>query len=1156
MAAPVTLRIFLASPGDVAEERALAERVFRRLAQRFTGVVDLRVVNWEHEPLFAHTGFQEQMPLPSECDLVVSILWSRLGSRLPAAFAAAGDRPPPTGTEFEIGDALAGFRHHGRPNLLIYRKTAQPKVALDSGDLEERLRQYRDLEAFCQKTFYDGQGAATVAHHNFVDGFDFERRLQEHVGKWLELRLIAAGAVVEGRRWTAGSPFRGLQAFTAEYQDVYFGRGQAIGELIQRIAALEARALPSAADSRLLLIQGMSGSGKTSLVGAGLLPLLNHRPIEGVAIWRALTLRPGEQDAGSGHAASGQFAVLALRLTEALPAAARIGAGVPRLAAELRDNPAAAMARLDTYLAAEAAAHDLAPEHIRLAVYFDQLEEAFSVLGESERTRLFTVICALARLSNVWVIGTIRSDFSHRLEAFGEIVAHLRRTSPYLLLPPRADELADMIREPAAAAGLTFEMRGGVSLDREILRDAMASPESLPLLEYALEQLYEHRDGTLLKWDVYQPAQGEGGLRGSLVAVAEGVVEAAGGASELPAVLRELTAVDESVIATRRYAPLSRFAAGTGVRSLLDRLIAARLCITDMRGSEPVVFFAHEALLQCWPRATRYLREEAALLHQRDELMRDVHTWESHGRGDAWLAAAPGKLAALRQLQQQRLLSDEAAQRFATLSRARARRRRVLRRAAVGAIGGLAVISLLAGISAQRQRDLARQQARTADNVSRFMVSLFQLADPGENQGNRVTVRQVLDRGVQSVGAGLEGEPAVRGSLRSAMGQAYLGLGLYPQAIALLAQAREDLARGQAAPPEVIGNLIAAGKTYNRAGDYKQAEKVLREAVALARQHLDPTSVQRSAAITGLADALVQDDQLDEAQKLCNEALTQDRRRVPPDSRMLAQTLGILGSVYYFKRQLPQAETAFRESLTLSERARGSRDAQTVETLNNLGAAIYDQGRYEESAALLARALPLLRQIYGPDHPQVSFGANNLGRSLLMAGKVRESVPLFEQAFAIDARSKAADHDDVIAPLNSLAMAQIFLGDAKSALTNLRRAEAVARARHHWMLDQVLLNLADARLAVGDVTTADANLREARELLIARYPPADPAPDRPEAWRYAVFENVQAQSLVAHGDATGARALLLKARGVLQQRFGETGYYPLRIAQRLGGLPR
>ncbi len=96
MAELPVLRIFLSSPGDVAEERALAEFVFRRIAAEVAHAVRLTFVIWEHEPLFGHTGFQQQIERPSNCDLVVNILWSRLGSRLPSDFAPLREsRHPP-----------------------------------------------------------------------------------------------------------------------------------------------------------------------------------------------------------------------------------------------------------------------------------------------------------------------------------------------------------------------------------------------------------------------------------------------------------------------------------------------------------------------------------------------------------------------------------------------------------------------------------------------------------------------------------------------------------------------------------------------------------------------------------------------------------------------------------------------------------------------------------------------------------------------------------------------------------------------------------------------------------------------------------------------------------------------------------------------------
>jgi hypothetical protein len=256
---PRLLRIFLASPGDVAEERVLAERVFRRLDSEFAHAVRLELILWEHEPLFAHSGFQQQIPRPSQCDLVVSVLWARLGTRLPADFAVPAGEASLTGTEFEIHDALEAYRRMGRPNLLIYRKTARPQVDLTSADAEERLLQYRRLQEFCQRAFCDAQGVAVVATHEFAQAHDFERKLYEHTRRWLERQL---GADLAARpRWTSGSPYRGLRAFHAEHREIYFGRSQAVSALMSLLRDTETRSASGENVTRWLLIQGMSGNG-------------------------------------------------------------------------------------------------------------------------------------------------------------------------------------------------------------------------------------------------------------------------------------------------------------------------------------------------------------------------------------------------------------------------------------------------------------------------------------------------------------------------------------------------------------------------------------------------------------------------------------------------------------------------------------------------------------------------------------------------------------------------------------------------------------------------------------------------------------------------------------------------------------------------------
>ena len=1135
----------------MAEERALAARVFRRLTSEFADVVTLRIILWEHEPLFAHTGFQEQIQRPSQCDLVVSILWSRLGTRLPADYSLEPGRPPPTGTEFEVRDALTAFEKYGRPNLLIYRKRAPPHVDMAGADADERFRQYKQLTEFCRTAFYDAQGAVLVAHHSFADGADFERRLSEHARKWIVRELETAGEHRALPRWTHGSPFRGLQPFDAEHQDVFFGRSQAVGELLRRLRDVEAAGREAKENSRLLLIVGMSGNGKTSLVRAGLLPFLTDLPIEGIAAWYTTSVRPSDAD-GSAPT-EGVFGALAARLAELFPRPFKFGLTIPELAAALRTEPASAVARIDTYIAAEAEHKKLERRQVRLLVYVDQLEELFTLPSVANQASAFCgVLAALAALPTVWVVATLRTDFVHRLEAYPAIMDMLRRNTPYTLLAPKGDELSDMIREPAIAAGLEFEERDGVSLDRELLRDATANPESLPLLQYALQQLYDRRAGRSLLWDVYRPAGREGGLRASLVAVAEAVLANADNAAgtAFRRVLRELTSVGEDGSATRRYAAVEAFAAASDERSLVERLVSARLAVTDRHGDQPVVFLAHEALLQSWPRVQSWLLQESALLRLRDELQRDAHVWETHGRSDSWLGTEADKLAGLRQLEREGMVPAEAAG-YADRSRRRARHNNILKNGAIACICTLGLVSIVAFVIAAKQRDRARAEAVTADRTSRFMVDLFKLADPGEGRGNSVTVREVLDRGAADVGHGLEHEPQVRADLLTAMGEAYTGLGLYEPAKKLLEQARRDQDTVAVAPESRIRTLTASGALLDDAADYDNARTLLERAVTLAQAQLASDSALTSEARDDLADVLTQLERFDEAERLCLAALAVDRRRGADGAVMLSKTLNTLALAYYSNGKLADAEGPMREALALRQQNLGPRHALTAESMNDVGSLLYQAGRYTEAAAMWEQTLPIFREVYGPEHPAVSALLNNLGRSALMAGRAREAIPLLEQSLALDEKEKDPMHDDLVQPLNSLGMAYLSEGNAARAAIDIDRALRIARLRDHALLDQVLVNKADLELYLNKTAGVESLLAEAHQRLQSRYPLAKgPA----EAWRYAVWESVDAALLAQQANPAQARELFARARKVLLQRFGAKSFYVARLDQRASAV--
>ena len=1140
-------KIFLSSPGDVAEERALAEFVFRRLADEVADVAHLSFLIWEHEPLFGHTGFQQQIERPSQSDLVVTILWSRLGSRLPSDYAPATGGPPPTGTEFEINDALASYAARGKPNLLIYRKMPGPQIGLGSKDFKERSEQYRRLDEFCRRTFYDEQGVATVAHHKFENSHDFERKLATHVRRWVDQVLHLPQSERFRPFWRGESPFRGLQSFDAEHQAVYFGRSEAMSDLMRRIRDVETAAITEPV-ARLLLVQGMSGSGKTSLFKAGLLPRLMLRPVEGIGQWITLRVHPSESD--PAMRGTGALGVLASMLGEHVPALTRLGT-TAELAEELFSRPDAAAAKIEAAIAADAESADIDAGHVRLLIYIDQLEEIFSNPDAGiGAVPLIAAVVALCHSPSVWIAATIRSDFVHRLEAYPNLMQALARNPSYTLLPPRPDELAEMIREPARAAGLMWEERDGVSLDKELLRDATGYPEALPLLEYTLAELYERRQGRMLRWSDYG-----GGLRGALISAADEVVDGADGDVDTAFrdVMRELVGVGEDGAATRRYAALTRFAAGSAARALLDRLVARRLCVTtdEGLGDGPVTSLAHEALIRSWPRAQQWLQRETALLRVRDELARDAAVWEYHKRAEGWLGVAPEKLAAIRQIEEAGLMPAGAASDYAQQSRRRGRRNRFVRRAALAGICSLTVVAAIAAWLALKQRDVARTEAATSDRTTQFMVGLFQLADPSENRGNAVTVKEVLDKGAKDIreGAGsktLAHEPRVRAELLTAMGQAYSGLGLYKPAEELLTQARSDAASQTVSDEVRVRALFASGATMYLAGNYEAAEKTLRSAADLARKTLAPSEDLRSTTLTWLADDLAQLGRYPEAVALCNEALIADRKRGPEHDDVLAQTLATLGSAQFYSGDLVAAEPPLREALRIREKFFGMHHALTAISLDNLGVLLYQTGRYDAALATYRQALPIHREIYGSEHPEVATILNNLGRAALMAGQVDEAEPLLRESLAMTQKFEGEKHSDLVSPLNSLAMIDAYHDRLDAALSEIQRADAIARLPDQdELLDQVVLNEANFELLKGNSMRAAALLTEAKTRLEKAHPNTTT-----DAWRYAVWDAVNAQLLAANGDIAGAERTLAAAQKIIVQRFGEKGFYNLLVNRR------
>lgn len=1119
-----TLRIFVSSPGDVAEERVIARRVIGRLDAQFGELVHLEAVSWERLPLVATATFQDQLVKPSETDIAIVILWSRLGTALPGHIRRDDGSAYASGTEFEFEDAMAGFRRVGRPHLLTYRKTAPPTTPTDLASLEESVRQQQAMQGFVARWFHDAaDGSLKGAFHNFAQPAEFEDLLEAHLARLVEARL-PPGATVRhaSATWRGTSPFRGLEVFEAEHAPVFFGRTGAVAGVLSKLRA------QAQARKAFVLVVGMSGSGKSSLMRAGVLPLMEQPGVVSDATtWRRAVFRPSD---GRGHLVDGLMRVLM------------------RAASPSDDGDVATVTDVAGRLEADDA---------HLALLVDQLEEAFSdeTVADDDRQAFFGALDALARTARVWIVATMRSDAYPRLADAPALLALKEGDGQFDLVPPNLREIGQIIRFPAAAAGLRFEVRAssGERLD-DVIRDAAAkNPGALPLLQFLLEELYKRRnDEDVLTFRAYEELGGvEGALAQRAEAVYAGVSDAA--RSALPAVLRELVTLGDDEKALRRIAPRRAFTT-PGAIELVDALLAARLLVSTLdEHGEAAISLAHEALLEFWPRVRTWRDEDRELLLVHARVANAARAWEKEGRSADLLLARGKPLAEAKALAAAGVRLSEAEAQLVTASDRRARRFAQLR---AGAVIGLGVLTMIAGVAAWRanvESKRATVQATTAQRTTGFMVSLFANADPDQSQGEKVTVREVLDRGVAQIDAELRGEDAVRSQLLRAMGQSYNGLGLYKQARDVLEEATAVASRTND-PTELTRTRMALAENRGRDGDFQEAERLYRLAQQSA-SHLDPGRTRDEVALLatiGIAESVTEKDAT-EARTLLQAALDRSIALHGERNAITVRVLDDLGQNDYLDQQYDAAERWMRRSIDIQKSLFGSRHSNVGLALNNLGSLYFQVGRYDEASDSWRQALAIYEAVLGRDHPRVAAILNNLGRADLLGGRIEVAGGELTRCLEIRRRSLPSDHPDFVLPLNSLGMVKTVEGQMGAARPLLDEALAIARLRMPAMVDQVLTSQAELDLVSGNFAEGRRRLEDARTALARQY---GDALSGGQAWRVAVLETTAAGYDLQAGDFLNAMNRLTAALPLLQKRFGASGLFARRAEERLAAATR
>ncbi|MEV4319559.1 hypothetical protein [Actinocrispum sp. NPDC049592] len=469
----------------------------------------------------------------------------------------------------------------------------RPERRLDDGD-DELLRFAADLRALreeagsppyrelARRAFYspgtlsDAAGGRKLPSLSVTLGY--VRACGGDTTDW-ETRWRELAAAITPRTDDTETPYVGLAAFQAEDSERFFGRERLVLDVLDRLGK-----------HRLLVVFGVSGAGKSSLLRAGVLPRAQ------AAGTPAVVLSPGSNPL---RECASQFAALT-------------GRDQGKLARQIAGDPAA----IHEVVAEVMAGHS--PE-VDLLFVVDQFEEIFTLCSDAGQREAFIealLSAAESTGSRCRIVLSVRADFYHRCAANARLAKAL--TDAHVVVGPMtADELSQAITKPAVRVGGMVEG----ALLAKIIADANGQPGMLPLVSHALLEAWKRRRGNALTVAGYESA---GGIHGAVAQTAERAYTELTPHQRRQArrLLLRLITIGEGAEDTKRRVDRDELTDDDVVR---DTLARARLVTLD----RDTVEIAHEALIRCWPRLRDWLEEDRDSIRVHRQIAEATAAWES-----------------------------------------------------------------------------------------------------------------------------------------------------------------------------------------------------------------------------------------------------------------------------------------------------------------------------------------------------------------------------------------------------------------------------------------------------------------------------------------------------------------------------------------------
>ncbi len=404
-------------------------------------------------------------------------------------------------------------------------------------------------------------------------------------------------------------------------------------------------------------------------------------------------------------------------------------------------------------------------------------------------------------------------------------------------------------------------------------------------------------------------------------------------------------------------------------------------------------------------------------------------------------------------------------------------RRRLLRLAAAAVLAVLFLGTLKYTLDLRRAERRASEARREAEKVSEFLVSLFEVSDPGKALGDTVTARELLDKGAARIAEELRDEPLTQSRVMLTMGRVYRRLGLYEKARPLLEEAldvRRDLLGdehfGTAAYRDHLASL------YHDQGDYEPAEPLFQSALKIREDVLGPEHVTVAASLNNLAFLYRAWGRTEQAEPLFRQALEIQVKALGSKHPDVTRSLNNLGELYRARGEHSRAEPLLLRAAEVQEERFGSDHPEVAVSLNNLAMVYHEQGEAARAEPLYLRTLAIFEKVLGPVHADVATILNNLAELYRVTGDYRRAEPLYQRALAIQEEALGPIHPSIAVTLANLADLYSAKGERTRAETLYRRALRVQEEAHPSVA--VTLNhLADLDTRLGRTEEAEALFR-------------------------------------------------------------------------------